>query len=88
MGIDGDLGRWKSEMYDNSMTQAGKELVDSGFIFVAAAGNSGQMQVNPDDPNYDNILAMLSTKVYMIMNLVALGTMLQEQLIDADFHNI
>lgn len=54
MGFDGDSGRWKSEMYDNSMTEAGKELVDSGFIFVAAAGNSGQMQVNPDDPNYDN----------------------------------
>jgi hypothetical protein len=58
MGVDGDtfLGtrRWKSEMYDNSMTQAAKELVESGFIFVAAAGNSGQMQVNPDDPNYDN----------------------------------
>ena len=54
MGLAGDLGRWKSEMYDNSMTEAGKELVDSGVIFVAAAGNSSQMQVNPDDPNYDN----------------------------------
>ena len=58
MGLDGDTfsgtRRWKSEMYDNSMTQAAKELVDSGFIFVAAAGNSGQMQVNPDDDNYDN----------------------------------
>ena len=54
MGIDGDSGRWKSEMYDNSMTQAGKELMDSGFIFIAAAGNSGQTQTNPDDPNYDN----------------------------------
>lgn len=54
MGLDGDGGRWKSEMYDNSMTQAGKELMDSGFIFIAAAGNSGQTQTNPDDPNYDN----------------------------------
>jgi hypothetical protein len=54
MGVDGDNGRWKSEMLDNSMTEAGKELVDSGFIFVVAAGNSGQMQTNPDDPNYDN----------------------------------
>jgi hypothetical protein len=54
MGTDGDQGRWKSEMYDNSMTQAGKELVESGVIFVAAAGNSGQTQTNPDDPNYDN----------------------------------
>jgi hypothetical protein len=54
MGVDGDGNRWKSEMYDNSMTQAGKELVESGVIFVAAAGNSGQMQTNPDDLNYDN----------------------------------
>jgi hypothetical protein len=54
MGADGDQGRWKSEMFDNSMTQAGEELVNSGFIFVAAAGNSGQMQTNPNDPNYDN----------------------------------
>ena len=54
MGYDGDRGNWKSEFYDNSTTQAGKELVDSGVIFVVAAGNSGQMQVNPDDPNYDN----------------------------------
>ena len=54
MGLDGDSGRWKSEFYDNSLTQAGAELVNSGVIFVVAAGNSGQMQVNPDDPNYDN----------------------------------
>ena len=54
MGLDGDQGRWKSEMYDNSLTQAGKELVESGVIFVVAAGNSGQTQTNPDDPNYDN----------------------------------
>lgn len=60
MGADGDSGRWKSEMYDNSMTQAGKELVESGFIFVAAAGNSGQMQTNPDDPNYDNHISNAS----------------------------
>jgi hypothetical protein len=54
MGADGDGGRWKSEMLDNSLTTAGDELVESGFIFVVAAGNSGQTQVNPDDPNYDN----------------------------------
>jgi hypothetical protein len=54
MGVDGDRGNWKSEMRDNSITAAGDELVESGLIFVAAAGNSGQMQVNPDDPNYDN----------------------------------
>jgi len=47
------------------MTEAGKELTDSGFIFVVAAGNSGQMQVNPDDPNYDNHIASgSSTPLY------------------------
>ena len=54
MGESGDLGRWKSEFYDSSMTVAGDELVESGVIFVVAAGNSSQTQVNPDDPEYDN----------------------------------
>jgi len=61
MGVDGDLGRWKSEFYDNSMTQAGEELVNSGVIFIAAAGNSGQKQVNPDHPDYDNRIALNNT---------------------------
>lgn len=61
MGIDGDGGRWKSEFYDNSLTQAGEELVNSGVIFVVAAGNSGQMQVNPSHPNYDNRIANNNT---------------------------
>lgn len=61
MGVDGDAGRWKSEMYDNSMTQAGDELTASGVIFVAAAGNSGQKQVNPDHPDYDNRIAPNNT---------------------------
>lgn len=61
MGVDGDLGRWKSEMIDNSMTEAGKELVDAGVLFIAAAGNSGQMQVEPDDANYDNHIASTNT---------------------------
>jgi len=61
MGLDGDSGRWKSEFPDNSMTQAGEELTDSGVIFVAAAGNSGQKQVNPDHPDYDNRIANNST---------------------------
>jgi hypothetical protein len=61
MGVDGDSGRWKSEFFDNSMTQAGEELTDSGVIFVAAAGNSGQKQVNPDHPDYDNRIASNNT---------------------------
>jgi hypothetical protein len=54
LGATGDSGRWKSEMYDNSMTQAGDELTQAGVIIIAAAGNSNQQQVNPDHPNYDN----------------------------------
>lgn len=61
MGIDGDGGRWSSEFPDNSMTQAGGELVDSGVIFIAAAGNSAQQMVNPDHPNYDNRIALNNT---------------------------
>jgi hypothetical protein len=61
MGIDGDSGRWKSEFYDNSMTQAGEELTDIGVIFVAAAGNSAQKQVNPDHPDYNNRIALNNT---------------------------
>ena len=61
MGVDGDSGRWKSEFIDNSLTQAGEELTDSGVIFVAAAGNSGQQQVNPDHPHYDNRIAKNNT---------------------------
>ena len=61
MGTDGDAGRWSSEFPDNSMTQAGGELVDSGVIFIAAAGNSGQQMVNPDHPNYDNRIALNNT---------------------------
>ena len=54
LGATGDAGRWKSEMYDNSMTQAGDELTAAGVIMITAAGNSNQQQVNPDHPNYDN----------------------------------
>ena len=61
MGVDGDLGRWSSEFPDNSLTQAGEELVNAGVIFIAAAGNSGQQVVNPDHPNYDNRIANNNT---------------------------
>jgi len=56
MGQTGDIGRWSGEMKDNSYTQAGKELVDSGVIFVAAAGNSNQKQVTPDHPDFNNYI--------------------------------
>ena len=79
MGQDGDIGRWKSEMFDNSMTQAGDELVNSGVIFVAAAGNSGQKQVNPDHPDYDNRIAPNNTDelydvVYSSFGFAVTGT--------------
>ena len=61
LGATGDGGRWKSEMYDNSMTQAGDELTQAGVIFVAAAGNSNQQQVKPDHPNYNNRISNNNT---------------------------
>ena len=64
LGATGDLGRWKSEMYDNSMTQAGDELTQAGVIIIAAAGNSNQQQVNPDHPNYDNRISNNNTNTF------------------------
>jgi hypothetical protein len=64
LGATGDGGRWKSEMYDNSMTQAGDELTQAGVIFVCAAGNSNQQQVNPDHPNYDNRISNNNTNTF------------------------
>lgn len=60
MGSQGDLGRWKSEMKSNSLTTALDELINSGVIFVAAAGNSNQKQVKPDHQDYDNFVSLNS----------------------------
>ena len=60
-GLKGDAGRWASEMYDNSMTQAGDELIQAGVIFVTSGGNSNQQVVNPDHPNYDNRISNNNT---------------------------
>ena len=57
MGSAGDLGRWKSEMKTNSLTTALDELVDSGVLFVCAAGNSNQKQTNWGDTDFDNYIA-------------------------------
>lgn len=54
LGQMGDQGRWKSEMYDNGYTQAGKEMIDAGVIFVVAAGNSNQKQVSDTHPEWNN----------------------------------
>ena len=57
MGSQGDSGRWKSEMKTNSLTGALDELIDSGVIFVCAAGNSNQKQVNWGHPDFDNYVS-------------------------------
>jgi hypothetical protein len=54
VGLAGDGGRMKGEIIDNSETEAGRELIESGVIFVAAAGNGTQKQVSADHPDYDN----------------------------------
>lgn len=54
LGSAGDGGRFKGEMLDNNLTVSGDELIESGVIFIAAAGNSNQQQVTSDHPNYNN----------------------------------
>lgn len=54
LGSAGDLGRAKGEMLVNNLTTAGDELIASGVIFVAAAGNSNQQQVSSASPDFDN----------------------------------
>jgi len=73
LGQTGDAGRWKSELYDNSMTAAGDELTQAGVIFVVAAGNSNQQQVNPDHPNYDNRISNNSTNTFYQDQFTELG---------------
>ena len=57
MGLTGDTGRWKSEMKTNSLTTAQDELIDAGVIFVVAAGNSNQKQVNYGHPDFNNFIS-------------------------------
>jgi hypothetical protein len=47
-------GRMKHYPKPNSYLTAGNEMVDSGVIFVGAAGNDSQQQTLPDHPNYNN----------------------------------
>ena len=60
MGLTGDGGRWKSEMKTNSLTTALDELIDAGVIFVCAAGNSNQKQVNWGHQDFDNYVSATS----------------------------
>lgn len=57
LGSTGDANRFKGEMLDNSLTEAGNELINSGVIFIAAAGNSNQQQVGSDQLDYNNYWA-------------------------------
>ena len=57
MGATGDTGRWKSEMKTNSLTTALDELIDSGVLFVCAAGNSNQKQTNWGHQDFDNYIS-------------------------------
>lgn len=68
LGSKGDGGRWKSELKDSSLTQAGNELTQAGVICIAAAGNSGQQLVNPDHPNYDNSISLNTTTPLYLNN--------------------
>lgn len=52
-----DSSRVVSEMLDNSFTEAGKEMIDAGVIFVVAAGNNNQKIVGSSNPDYNNYWA-------------------------------
>jgi hypothetical protein len=56
VGYYGESGqnRMKSEFIDNAWTAAGEELINAGVIFVVAAGNSNQKQVEPSHPDFNN----------------------------------
>lgn len=61
LGTQGDTfvsgqPRMKSEMKINSLTTALDELIDSGVIFVVAAGNNNQKQVNYGHPDFNNYI--------------------------------
>lgn len=65
MGTQGDTfvagqPRFKSEMKVNSLTTALDELIDVGVIFVVAAGNNNQKQVNHGHPDFNNFITTVN----------------------------
>ena len=56
-GSANTFNRFKSEMKENSMTQAAEECLESGVIWFVSGGNNYQNIVNPDHPSYDNRIA-------------------------------
>jgi hypothetical protein len=73
MGTQGDSGRWKSEMKPNSLTEAQNELIDSGVLFVVAAGNSNQKQVNYGHPDFDNYITTTNGGSLINSNFLEFG---------------
>lgn len=73
MGSQGDAGRWKSEMKINSLTTALDELIESGVIFVAAAGNSNQKQVNTSHPDWGNYVSATADQTLEQSNYFEFG---------------
>lgn len=59
VGIYGDGSRMKGEHLPNSYLSAGEELINAGVIFVAAAGNSSQKQVDSSHPDYNNFWSIV-----------------------------
>ena len=59
VGIYGDGNRMKGEHLPNSYVSAGEELINAGVIFVAAAGNSNQKQVDSSHPDYNNFWSIV-----------------------------
>ena len=53
--LDGVAYTWH-EMADNSLTEAGNELIDAGVILVVASGNGNSNIVTKDHPNYNNFI--------------------------------
>lgn len=73
MGSQGDGGRWKSEMKINSYTQALDELIESGVIFVGAAGNSNQKQVGSNHPDFNNYITTTNGGTLASSNFLEFG---------------
>ena len=46
----------------NSIIQEGSDMLDSGVIFVGAAGNNNQQLVKGDHPNYNNYVSSSSSE--------------------------
>lgn len=53
--------RLGQEMIPNAMTTAGDEMISSGVIVIASAGNSNQKQVNANHKDFNNYWATTST---------------------------